>query len=205
MSRRIAPLAVVAALLVTAAPAHAAKPRPKPPICNLITDPAGDAGILNDTGGETLRDPSLDIVSADLGVSATMLTAVIRLKELPKEDQKAPLGRTWSFAFTTNNVRVGMSAYTSQQAGDRFTNAAGGVVDWANKQIRFHVKLADEPKANLKKGALLKGFYLTSNAVVALDPTLGLGYAITPSGAADTVSSEKTFTVGAASCVKVGV
>lgn len=207
MPSRLVAVAVLAALATTT-PAYAAKkkarPKPPPPICNLIKDDAGDAGFMGQTNAQ-VYDPSLDIVSFDIGVSATMLTAVIRVKDLTKTSQASPTGRAWSIAMSNGTATMGLAAFLSPVGGERFSSDKG-VFDWDHDQIRIHAPLADYPNAKIKKGAVLRGFYVTANQVVGFDPSWSLGYAFEPfSTPADkTPATTAAFTVGAASCVKVG-
>ncbi|HWL34937.1 MAG TPA: hypothetical protein VNQ77_01965 [Frankiaceae bacterium] len=196
-------LVAVAALslVASATPAYAAK---KPVICNLIKDTAGDAGLGGAAAAGTTYDPSLDILSADLAVSSSMLTAVIRVKDLTKDDTLAPTGRTWNISFTNGTQSVGMSAYLSPLGGEQFSTKKG-VFDYAKDQIRIHVALADIPNAKIKKGSVLRGFYLATNVVVGLDPSLNAGSSFAPlGGSTDSTTSTAAFTVGSLSCVKVG-
>src|SRR5262245_27463636 len=78
----------------TALGATKPKPKPKPkPVCNLVTDPAGDASLLAGASGQGY-DASLDIISADVASDGKTITAVVRVKTLakPANDTAAPLG-----------------------------------------------------------------------------------------------------------------
>ena len=200
---RLAVVAVLAAL-VAASPATAAVKKPKP-VCNLLTDATGDAGIAANAGGETTYDPSLDIVSADIGVSGSQLTFLIRIKDLTETSTKSPTGRTWSVAFTNGTPSVGLSAFHSPVFGESFSSKKG-VVDFARDQVRITIDLKDVAYAKIKKGSVLRGFYVTTNVVVALDPDHGMGHSFAPlSGATDELLGGKAaFVVGSPSCVKVG-
>lgn len=205
-SIRIAVAAVVA-MLATTSPAVAAKrkPKPPPPICNLIKDAANDAGLMGNTA-QPVYDPSLDIRSVDIGVSATMLTAVIRVTDLTKESNAAPTGRMWDISMSNGTATLGLSAYLSPVGKEQFSSGKG-IFDWNADQIRIHAPLAEYPNAKIKRGAMLRGFYITSNQVVGFDPTWSAGYAFVPfSTPADkTDPTTAAFPVGAASCVRVGV
>lgn len=203
MSRnRLIAIVAVALLAATTTPAFAAKKRPKP-VCNLVKDAADDASVGG--VGATTYDPSLDIVSADIGVSGTMLTAVIRVKDLTRSDTLGTTGRTWGLSLSNGTASVGLNAYVSPLGGEQF-NTGKGKIDYAADQVRVHVLLKDLPHAKIKKGAVLRGFYVTSNVVVGLDPSLNAGHAFAPlSGAVDaTPATTAAFPVGTLSCVKVG-
>ena len=84
--------AVVIAGLVTAvavggtanAAGHKAKHKSAPPVCNLVTDPAGDAPFDPTSAGApgAPNDPNGDILSADLASDGKFVTAVIRVKSV---------------------------------------------------------------------------------------------------------------------------
>lgn len=84
--------AVVIAGLVTAvavggtanAAGHKAKHKSAPPVCNLVTDPAGDAPFDPTGAGApgAPNDPNGDILSADLASDGKFVTAVIRVKSV---------------------------------------------------------------------------------------------------------------------------
>lgn len=201
MSRsRLAALVVLAAVAGTL-PAYAA-PKPKQQ-CQTVKDPKGDAFVGGT--GTTTYDPSLDIVSADVNANAKMLTAVIRVADLTEESQWAPLGRTWTFAFTNGAQPISLSAYKSPLGGE---TAGKGTVkfDYVKDEIRIHVPLTELGQAKVVKGTILRGFNLTSNAVVGLDDAWNFGHAFQPlSGAVDRTDDTKaTFKVGTPSCVVVG-
>ena len=101
--------AVVIAGLVTAvavsgtanAAGHKAKPKLKP-VCNLVTDPAGDAPF--DPVGTGLsqvpNDPNGDILSADLSSDAKNVTAVIRVKNIATPGTDYPLAHLYMLSWT---------------------------------------------------------------------------------------------------------
>lgn len=203
MSRsRLAAMVVLAALVGTLPADAAPKPKPKPQ-CNTVKDPKGDAFVGGT--GTTTYDPSLDIISADVNANAKMLTAVIRLADLTEESQWAPAGRTWTFAFTNGANPISLSAYQSELGGESFGKGTG-TFDYVKNEIRIHVPIGDLAPAKVVKGTILRGFNLTSNAVVGLDDAWNLGHAFQPlSGAVDRTDETKaTFKVGSLSCVVVG-
>lgn len=205
MTRRCVLAAAVLAVLGTTTPALAAtRPRPRPAVCNLIKDPIGDAGISGQSQPQ-LYDPSLDIVSADIGVNAAMLTAVIRVRDLTQDSPLYKAGRRWNITMANGTETLSLAAFASPLGGQRFSSGKG-VFDWNADQIRIHAALADYPNAKIKKGVVLRGFYVTANQVVGLDPAWSFGYASAPfSTPADrTDATTAAFTVGNASCVTVG-
>ena len=80
---------------------HKAKPKPKP-VCNLVTDPAGDSPF--DPVGTGLsqvpNDPNGDILSADISSDAKFVTAVIRVKTLATPDSAYPLAHLYMLSWT---------------------------------------------------------------------------------------------------------
>ena len=140
----------------------------------------------------------------DIGVDAKTLTGVIRVKDLTESSTTGTTGRTWSISLSNGTSTLGLAAFLSPAGGQKFSTGRG-VFDFANDQVRIHATLADFPNAKIKKGAVLRGFYVTSNVVVGLDPSYNAGYAFAPFSAADaTRATPAAFPVGAASCVRVG-
>jgi hypothetical protein len=203
MSRSRLFVAIALAASAVSAPAYAAK---KPPtICNLVKDAPNDASAYERSLGSNTYDPSLDIISADVNANATAFTAVIRVKQLTSESQIAPTGRYWFMSMTAGTSSFGLRAYKSPLGAERFTYGKGKF-DVAKNEIRIHATHA-ELGVKLPKGTVIRGFLVSSNATVGLDPAWGLGYSFNvTSGAADSTNqTPATFKVGSLSCVKVGV
>ena len=98
----IAGLAVAVAVSGEAnAAGHKAKPRVRP-VCNLVTDGAGDA--LFDPVGTGLNkfpeDPNGDILSADLASDGKFVTGVIRVKTLATPDTTFPEAHFYMLSWT---------------------------------------------------------------------------------------------------------
>src|SRR3954451_2385113 len=93
-------VAVCAAGVANATP-RAAKPNHVPAVCNLLTDPTGDA--LFDPVGTGLSqfpaDPNGDILSADVASDARNVTAVLRLKSLASPDTTYPLAHFYMVSW----------------------------------------------------------------------------------------------------------
>jgi hypothetical protein len=196
--------AVLLAAAVTAPSADAApkrKPAPPKPACNLVVDPANDAGVFGGAANPTTYDTNLDIVGADVASNAKNISVLFRLKDLTEQDPLAPTGRMWTFGFTHGNNSVAISAYVSPVG--TFFSSGTGKVDYALNTVQVDVPLSTISYAKIAKGSVLKTFYVTSNPVVGLDPSLGAGNAITPPGAADEAKSGASYAVGHPSCVKV--
>lgn len=213
MRTRLTALVLVAGLAMSgvagAATKPKPKPKPKPPPCNIITDAPNDSGPISGKAGAPLYDPSLDIVSADIATNATMITAVIRVKQLTQSDSTWPFGRQWAFQFTTSTGHnYGFIAYDSQ-----FGQAASVgqlKLDTAHNEVRVSAKLSDLPFA-LPKGTTLGVLQAYSYAAVqfpavspATQPTTALalpGWSTEDNAAAPATSK---YSVGTQTCVKVG-
>lgn len=208
MSRSRLALGLLLVTLASAAPADAARPKPKPkpkPFCNLVTDETGTAGIFASMAGSTTYDPSLDIVSADIANNGTTLTGVIRVKDLTEKSQMSPLGRQWGITFTNGTSSIGLTAYLSEAFGKQFSTGKG-TFDFAKDEVRIHIPMAEIAYAKIRKGSTLRGFYVTTNSVVALNPKDGFGYGFAPFGGStdDATAPKSAYPAFAASCVKVG-
>lgn len=210
MRTRMTALILVAGLAMSgvadAATKH--KPKPKPPPCHIITDPGNDSGPVSGKAGAPAYDASLDIVSADIATNATMITAVIRVKQLTQSDSTWPLGREWSFDYTTSTGHQdGFIAYDGPSGQ---TSSIGHLtMDYAHGEVRISAKLSDLPYA-LPKGTTLSVLQAYTKAVGQLPANAATG----PHGALDMpgVSAEDSaiapttskYSVGAPTCVKVG-
>jgi hypothetical protein len=96
-------IVVVAASGVANAATHKkAKPKPPPPVCNIVTDPSGDSPFDPSLGlGVGVgQDDNADVLSADISSDAKNVTAVIRVKSLASPDTAWPEAHlymlTWS-------------------------------------------------------------------------------------------------------------
>jgi hypothetical protein len=201
----------LAASFVSAGVAGAAVKKPAPkPVCNLVTDAAGDANGFLVTGLPAVpSDKNLDILSADIASDAKNVTAVIRLAAVGA-DQTSPTGGTVYFNFSIGDTKVFLSAVlngatATYEAGD-FTGTNGqrhhvagatGFIDTASKSI--HITTAantwtDIIKAGTKLNTLnvLAQRYIGNALVGGVTPT------------ADDATSDKVYTGGAKSCVTPG-
>ncbi len=213
MRTRLTALVLVAGLAMTgvadAATKHKQKPKPPPPVCHLITDPSGDSGPADNAGGSSLNDPSLDITSADVATNATMITAVIRVKQLAQSDTDWPLGREWQLHLATSTGHN--YGFTAVDGPARPASPSAGhlTMDYAHGEIRISQTLSSLPFA-LPKGTKLDVLTASADAAVQLPDSgpAGLGQAFLMPGWSeeDTAAAppSKSYTVGAPSCVKVG-
>jgi hypothetical protein len=213
-------LAVALCASVVAGGAAVAAPKVAP-VCNLVQDAKDDTFALryqetiHDLGGPGLygpAEPALDIVSADVAADAKTITAVIRLNKLAKSAASAPGGLSYRVQFSApgeSDENMYLSAATTGTtdtfvAGTRAITAnlstkladATGVFDLAKNEIRISAPLATFAAQGVKAGVPL--------SFSGLDQTSAR---LTPTGTssfADVARSEKTYKVGAPSCVVPG-
>jgi hypothetical protein len=200
--------------LVVAGGAVAAPAKPKP-VCNLVQDAESDTFLLRyqDTAGAYgPQEDSLDIVSADLASDAKTLTGVIRVKSLAAAAATSPGGVSYDINFTTPDIAspvyvravVPSSGEPTAEAGTRenavvtsiATPLGDGtvVVDTKKNEVRFSFPLADfTPAGGLKPGAKLTFGDVTTGRAAGSRGVF-----------ADAATSDKTYTVGAPSCVVPG-
>lgn len=219
---KFAALVSVIAIGFAAAPASQAASKPKPkrakPVCNLLTDPAGDAAAAVLPG--LPADSAMDIVSADVATSTKTLEVALRLTSWSDTDTNAPLGRSFYVLFnapgakypvflsySTDLTASGFSwgdleplGTSSQYAGK---GAATGVIDKAGGVITISVPLATlSSLVALKPGmkldslsAATTAFYGAPAALPAPVGGTGLVQDV------DTAKDGKTYVVGTPSCV----
>lgn len=194
--------------LIGAGVADAAIKKPKP-VCNLITDAAGDATATTlVTAGP--NDAALDVLSADIAADAKTITAVIRIAKVSETAQTAPTGYHVVFNFTAPGAAnpLYMQYFSGNAAlksgfdygfddptqgltslGDGF-----GVIDLAKNEIRISAPLNGfDAQGGVKKNNKLSGLSVqgTRDLVVLLPYS-------------DIASSDKVYAVGALSCVRPG-
>ena len=194
-------LAVTAVASVALAGGAVAAPAKAAPVCNLITDPAGDT-----TGPST----ALDIVSGDVASDGKTFTAVIRLAALAETDLTSPTGVAWGMRVTSpkSELPYYLLATKFQGAAVEFTygqvdgtslveaGVGTGVIDVAKKEVRIH---APAKGLGLKPGTTVSE--LTAQGRRAIGNASAALY--TNADASDPATA-KTYKTGAASCVKPG-
>lgn len=227
VNRRVA-LIAVPLLLTTCgslvATAEAAK-APKP-VCNVITDAAGDAKYNGNVPGAD----GDDVISGDISSDGKTLTGVIRTAALAANDPVAPFGRAYFAEFAVKGVEsvLFVSART-YPTGTQFVYGYRGVdptsglntsytlgmgtgaVDLAKKEVRISApNLAFAPSGTkLSKGTKLISLTATTwriagQGVVASQQ---VGPARAPVGGVLLPFDDgagTTYLVGAPSCVKPG-
>jgi hypothetical protein len=195
-SRSVVAVAATALCLVGTNAAHAAKPKPKPkpkPVCNLVTDPATDAGTPNDS--------SLDVTSADVATDATRLTMVVRVTKLVTSDTSSPTGQTWTFSFDVGAGHVGLTINNGPLGGNYPRNSTG-TLDTGKNEIRVTIPL-NQLTAKVVPGSVLRNLHVDTSRSLSLDRSMGIGDSLAFT-AADNAMSTKTYVAGTPSCVKVG-
>lgn len=207
-------VALVLCATVVAAGAATAAPAVKPS-CNLVEDAKGDTFLLRsqDTAGAYgPTESALDIVSADLSANAKSITAVIRVDKLSKSAGTAPGGLSFRVQFATpteNDENLYLNATTSGgtdvfTAGTRAITAnlatktadVTGVFDTVKNEIRITAPLSTFAAQGVKPGALL--------TLAGLDQTASRNAVAGKAVFADVATSEKSYKVGAPSCVVPG-
>lgn len=201
-SRPVLALALVGVVATTGLAGAATKPKPKPvkPVCNLVTDPAGDVTVASD---------NLDVVGGDLASDAKGITGVIRVKKLAATDGTAPSGFAYNFRFKVtgsdkqyyllaSSEPSPIGALTFEYGTINATNqltatgAAKGVLDTAANEVRMTAPL------DLGDGKVKPGTKFTD-----LQAITQRRFVVLLSGSDSTViDPSKTYSAGAPSCVK---
>ena len=189
----------------TAAPAKA--------VCNLMSDPKGDASFL-----DTLpNDPSLDIVSADVATDAKTLTGVVRVDKFAAVSPTSPLGRGYYVQFNAPKAEFPIylnaeitpdrtafewgTLETLPSGSGRYTlqGQATGVIDAATNELRISVPLKDiAAVAKLTPGTKLTALTSTATSLIGTSVSGGLVATI------DDAAGSKAYVVGTKSCVVPG-
>jgi hypothetical protein len=218
-------LLVLTLLPVGAATTAQAAKRPTPkPVCNLVTDPAGDAGIDPVPG-----DANDDVVSADIASDAKKITAVVRMAAMGQPDP-AVLGRSISLEFTArgseNTLFLAVRTYPTgtkylfgYTAADPNTGVttrytigdATGSVDPAKKEVRITADNAAFAPSGTKlpKGLKLSALTASSDRIFGqgVVPSQEVGGQRAPLGGLTLRFDDatgKSYVVGTPSCVKPG-
>ena len=107
---RLATCAALSGSLLVVTTSHAAT-KPKP-VCNLVTDPPGDAALIGSPSPDPSND-SFDITSVDVASDKTNVTAVIRVKALKATSSVAPTGMVWAATFAAEGATFTLQANAS--------------------------------------------------------------------------------------------
>jgi hypothetical protein len=199
---------ISAALLATGLAGYAdAAAKPKP-ICNNVSDPAGDVGLYGATGNTP--DDALDIRSGDLGSNAKGVTAAIRLAKLSSPAPTSPGAAVYELRFehrksgevytlwasiTGGQATFGVGTVDTSASAEMAvsTGTATGVVDTAKNEIRIFAPYSALGGAKVGVKASIDGIVVKRGV-----PTNYYGRY------ADEGAASKSFLLGAATCVKLG-
>ena len=200
------------ALGVSLLAAGGALAAPKP-VCNLLTDPEGDAMFL----GAAPNDRSLDLRSADVAADAKTLTGVLRLDAFSAVSPTSPLGRGYYILFNAPGAKAPLYLnvqitpdVTRYTWGTRETLPSGsgryvrqgdatGAIDAAKNELRISVPLsAIGAVTKIKNGTKLSAITANSTSVLGTSATGGLVATV------DDAESSKSYVTGTPSCVKPG-
>ncbi|MCU1590343.1 MAG: hypothetical protein JWP11_1599 [Frankiales bacterium] len=227
MKTRATLIATSLLLLTVAGYASAAPAKPAKPVCNLVTDPKGDAGVSGKAGAD-----GDDIVSADIASDGKSITGVVRTAALAAVDPQAPLGRSYfvnfsapgsadvlflsartyptgtTFVFGYSGVDPTSGVNTSYTLGQ-----ATGAVDTAKGEVRITAPISGfvtGAKAKLAPGAKLSGIgaqvYRIFGQGVVPSQTAPTGQRI-PIGGLNLLFDDAVggpYLMGTPSCVAVG-
>jgi len=199
-------LAAAAAVLVSGQPAPAA---PAQRICRHVGDPEGDVTTV-----ESMRppgvtpDPSIDIVSADLGVDARYVTAVVRFDDLSDR----ALDRRWDrFSFRAGGHTFEFEVLRWYPTAPPSTDTVSfSHVDQSQKTVLTvpaytYDASADELRMSVPVATtnayvrIAKGTKVGSFTVVA-----ERSYSVAVHEVFDDAENSRSWTVGTPSCVRPG-
>jgi hypothetical protein len=194
--------------------ASAAAKKAAPPVCNLVTDAAGDATI--DPAGAA-ADDALDVVSVDVASDKANITAVIRVKKLEKSS-----ARNWTAVFSADGTDFSLAghitaagtevfdaSYAAATGGSIYGPGTTGVFDVAKNEVRITAPLSLlSEQATIKPGktkvtgigATTGAEFLVADGRGTFGPTL---FSYSPISA-DETDAGKDYLAGSASCVAVG-
>jgi hypothetical protein len=211
-------LALASICLTAVALPAAAEAGPARPVCQLVTDPAGDVADL--------PGDSLDVISADVASDGRTLTGVIRVKKYDEVSLDSALGRVYTIAFkgaglsemylvARNNAKAARDSgglvpnnpetfgYGSGIVTRTGLGPARGVIDAVTSEIRISVSAESLRASGL--GTLRKGGKISSITVDTRRARSGLPLqGMDPPLPGDQATTSRTYTVGAPSCVQVG-
>lgn len=207
MSRRL--IAVLAVTLV-AVPAVAAQANSRgvKRVCNILTDPTGDATRFFVSVGV---DPwpnvaALDIKSADVASNASMLTTVIRVATL-RDEPTAPGGQAWTLYFTLNDQRL----YTrvEKPSGGNAVAEVGYYLNATYNELKSATAVFDTAKNEVRVNAPVLAFApkpvpnvgLRATSIEVQTARLFPGL---PEFPADVATTKTNYVFGTPSCVPVG-
>ena len=208
---------VGSSLVVGAASAATSKSNAGTTVCNLVTDPSGDANswFFTNPGLPVPNDDYLDILSGDLASDAKNVTAVIRMKAVGA-DSMSPTGASVYFNFSVGNTPfyiaalLDSSGVATYEYGDfsgpsiqnrNTLGTATGHIDVARKEIHITAP-AKGFRVPIRPGTKLSGLDILAQHFIGTRANPAYGWGPTPT--ADEATSAKVYKVGTPSCVTVG-
>ena len=222
MSVRLRPalaLGLMVAVASTGVASAAAKKAVPKPVCNLVSDAAGDTAVY--PAGD-IKDDAMDVTSVDLASDKTSITGVIRVKKLAASSTNAPTGMSWTVNFSADGTDFSLAghatvtgdvifdtAYAGATGGSLYGPGTTGVFDTAKNEVRITAPLSMlSAQADLRAGKTkITGIAgRTGSEVLVPDVTGTFGPTLLSDSefAADTTEGGAGYLAGTPSCVAVG-
>jgi hypothetical protein len=229
-ARSTAAIAVALATVTAGAgTAHAAKPKVKP-VCNLVTDAAGDTFAFRSQDGTPAaavgpKEDAFDVLSGDIASDGKTVTTVIRVKKLATSIQTSPEGAGYAFDFLlpTSDLQASMRAVlvngqkpyfevtykdpSVPNSPSTFVALAKGIVDTKKNEIHISAPVAAFADLGpIKPGTVLQPAADAATSGRAVPPSPGTpGQPVaTRYVFADVAAGGKTYKTGTPSCVVPG-
>jgi len=189
-----------------------------PPTCRLVVDAADDVGPIN-PGPQPIPAPAMDIVSADIAADRKLVTTVVRVRKLAATNPSySPGGIEWSFEFQVGSAMLRFRAhadpagkisyaatYRASGVYYRYESGLTGVFDTRRNEVRITAPVSLlASQAKIKPGTKLVGLSAATARLVVVPSPNPPGYLLETSGGTDSANSERTYVVGARSCVTPG-
>ena len=93
--------------------------RAQPVRCHVVTDPAGDGTRHVDPPGlSTPNEPSLDVLSADVGIGAKSMVFVVRVAALGSATSQGPVTERWDMNFELRGQQFATTATRAIDGAD---------------------------------------------------------------------------------------
>ena len=221
---RLATCTALAGSLLVVGTGHAAVK----PVCNLVTDAAGDAKQVNaqpPVPATTLpagsSDDAFDITSLDVATDKSVVTGVIRVKALSASSQYAPMGSSWFVSFAVDGATLTLGAhasatgtitydgsYASATGGSLYPGALTGAFDKVKNEVRITAPLSlFAAQATIKSGTKLTAISGAAGQEVAVPEATGAfggGTFFSDANSTDNAGGGQDYVAGTKSCVIPG-
>lgn len=202
-------MTLVASLAVAGAAEAKVKPKPPKPVCNLITDPKGDAalGVSN--------DDALDLLSVDFGADAKKFTVVARVAKASLKSSVLPAGSikvTTYFTLGETKYFVTVLSDGTAVSGNFGTQGTGsntiltfpeGKIDPATNELRITVPAIDFP-GPYKTGLEVSAITTFASAAVVKIATPVVNGSTGGRAVDDAANPDKSYKIGNKTCVTIG-